>query len=184
MKTSIALIGFMGTGKTAVGKTLAQKTRKKFIETDALVEQKAGKPISMIFHEDGEVRFRELEIETVKDIAGSQNAVIACGGGVVLNQINIDRLRQESVIVYLTATPTVIMKRTSRDKTVRPLLESTNALQRIREMLKFRRSFYERAADITVNTSRLDVDSVVKEIQAKLKEYNAVDIRQRVNRHK
>lgn len=176
MKTSIALIGFMGTGKTAVGKALAEKTGKKFIETDALVEQKAGKPIPMIFHEDGEVRFRELEIESVRDIAGSQNIVVACGGGVVLNQINVDRLRQESVIVYLTATPTVIMKRTARDKTVRPLLESTNAMQRIREMLRFRRPFYERAADITVDTARLDIDSVVDNISEQLKSYDSLNI--------
>ena len=92
MKSSIALIGFMGTGKTAVGQALAERLGKEFIETDTLIEVKAGRSIPEIFRRHGETAFRELEIEAIKEIAGRDNAVIACGGGVVLNKINIDRL--------------------------------------------------------------------------------------------
>jgi shikimate kinase len=170
MKTNIALIGFMGTGKTAVGKALAEKLDKKFIELDPLIEQKVGKPIPEIFKQDGEVAFRELEIEVTKEIAEGKNQVIACGGGVVLNKINIDRLRKESLIVYLTASPKIILKRTSNDAEERPLLKVANPALAIQELLAFRKPFYERAADIKVNTSKLDVDSVVEQIINKLKQ--------------
>jgi len=169
MKSSIALIGFMGTGKTAAGKALAERLGKEFIELDALLELKAGKTIPEIFQQDGEIAFRELEIGVIKEVSQRKNAVIACGGGVVLNKINIDRLKEESLIVYLTASPRVILKRTSGDEN-RPLLKTTERALRIRELLKFRKPFYERAADITINTSKLDITSVVEQIINKLKE--------------
>jgi len=176
MKTSIALIGFMGAGKTAVGRTLARKLGKKFIELDPLIEQKAGKTIPEIFKEDGEIAFRELEIEVTKEAAEEKNAVIACGGGLVLNKINIDRLRKESVIVYLSASPGVILRRTANDAEERPLLKVANPTRTIKELLRFRKPFYERAADITVNTSRLSVDAVAKQIIARLKKYEGFSL--------
>ncbi len=171
MKTSVALVGFMGTGKTAVGKLLAQKLGKEFIELDALIEKRAGKSIPEIFRQDGEIVFRELEIQVTKDIAAKKNAVIACGGGIVLNTINIDRLRQECIIGCLTASPAAILKRTAKDKDGRPLLAVDDRLAQIKELLQFRRPFYERAADITVNNSRLKPEAVVRIIIAKLKEH-------------
>jgi len=170
MKTNIALIGFMGTGKTAVGQALARKLGRKFIELDLLIEQRAGKSIPDIFQQDGEVAFRELEIEVTKEIAREKYLVIACGGGVVLNKINIDRLRNESRIVYLTASPRVILKRVSSEEGQRPLLEGDNPTLTIQGLLRFRKPFYERAADITIDTSKLDIDSVVEQIISKLKE--------------
>ena len=171
MKTSIALIGFMGTGKTAVGRRLAEKLGKEFIELDALIEKKAGKPIPEIFHQEGEIRFRELEIEATRETGGRKNAVIACGGGIVLNKINVDRLKQECVIVCLEAAPTVILKRTSVDKDERPLLAVADRLPKIKEMLTYRQPYYRRAAEITVNTSRMSIDSVADKIIEELKKY-------------
>jgi shikimate kinase len=169
MKTNIALIGFMGSGKTAVGRILAEKLNKRFVELDGLIEQKAGKSIPQIFAQDGETAFRQLEIELTKEVAESKNQVIACGGGIVLNKINIDRLKDEAVIVYLTASPAVILKRTSADKNERPLLLSSNKTVTIGELLRFRKPFYERAADITIDTSKLDTNTVADEIIARLK---------------
>jgi len=173
MKTNIALIGFMGTGKTVVGKALAQKLDKDFIELDAVIEKKAGMPIPEIFRRDGEIRFREFEIEAVRDVATKKNVVIACGGGIVLNTINIDRLKKESVIICLTASPSVILERTASDKGGRPLLNVADRLQEIKKLLAFRRSFYARAADITINTSRLDIDGVTVKILETLKDYES-----------
>jgi len=170
MKSSIALIGFMGTGKTAAGEALAKRLGKEFIELDALIELKAGKTIPEIFKQDGEVIFRELEIELTREVSEKKNAVIACGGGVVLNKINIDRLKEECLIVYLTASPKIILKRTSGDKNERPLLKVVDRTSEIQRLLKFRKPFYERAADITINTSKLDINSVVEQIINKLKE--------------
>ena len=169
MKTNIALIGFMGVGKTAVGEALAEKLDKKFIELDSLIEQKAGKTIPEIFRQDGEIAFRELEIEVTKEVAKDKNQVIACGGGVVLNKINIDRLRNESTMVYLEASPQVILKRVSGGRTERPLLKASNKALTIQELLRFRKPFYERAADIKIDTSKLAIDSVVEQIINKLK---------------
>jgi len=169
MKTNVALIGFMGAGKTAVGEALAKKLGRKFVELDLLIERKAGKSIPEVFQHDGEVAFRELEIEATREIAKEKNLVIACGGGLVLNKINIDRLREESIIVYLTASPGAILKRVSSEEGQRPLLEVDNPTQTIRELLRFRKPFYKRAADITINTSKLDTDSVAEQIINRLK---------------
>jgi shikimate kinase len=168
MKSSIALIGFMGVGKTVVGKVLAEKLDKEFVELDYLIEQKAGKTIPEIFGQDGEVAFRELEIEVANEITRSKNQVIACGGGIVLNKINIDRLKRDSIIVYLTASPRVILRRVSNGGE-RPVLKTINLLT-IRELLRFRQPFYERAADFKINTSRVDINSVAEQLISKVKQ--------------
>jgi shikimate kinase len=170
MKTNVALIGFMGVGKTAVGEVLAKKLNRKFVELDLLIEQKAGKSIPEIFQQDGEVAFRELEIEATKEIAREKNLVIACGGGVVLNKINIDRLREESRIVCLTASPRVILERISGGGGERPLLKGDNPSSTIQGLLRFRKPFYQTATDIKIDTSKLDVDSVAEQIISRLKE--------------
>jgi len=175
MKTNIALIGFMGAGKTAVGQLLAKKLGRKFIELDSLIEQKAGKSIPEIFKQDGEIAFRELEIEVTKETADKKNLVIACGGGMVLNKINIDRLKRESVIVYLTASLRVILKRTLTDGETRPLLNVPDKTSEIRELLRFRKPFYERAADVKIDTSKLDTNAVAEQIIEKLKEDESFD---------
>src|SRR3972149_5395138 len=168
IKTNIALIGYMGTGKTAVGQALARKLGMKFIELDRLIEEQAGKKIAEIFRTQDETAFRELEIEATKKVAGEKQAVIACGGGIVLNKINIDRLRVNAVMVYLTASPKTILKRVSGEKGQRPLLAVDDQLKTITDMLKFRKPYYERSADITVNTSRLCIDGAAEEIIRKL----------------
>ena len=175
MRTSIALIGFMGTGKTVVGQALARKLGKDFIELDAIIEKKAGKSIPGIFREDGEIRFRELEIEATNETAAKKDAVIACGGGIVLNTINIFRLKQECVIVCLTASTELIVKRTSGDKDGRPLLAVADKEKQIKELLEYRRPFYERAAEITIDTSNISVSDVVQKILEALSNYESHD---------
>jgi shikimate kinase len=171
MKSNIAIIGFMGTGKSAVSKTLAQKLHKELIEIDDIIAVKAGKTIPAIFRQDGEARFREMEIDVVREVAAKKNVVIGCGGGVVLNAINIDRLKKDSVIVCLTASLPVIMQRTPGD--TRPLLPTKNRAQFVKNILAYRRPLYRKAADITVNTSRLDVNGVVDKITKLLKKYES-----------
>jgi shikimate kinase len=175
MKTNIALIGFMGAGKTVVGKVLAQRQGREFIETDLLIERRAGKSIAEIFREDGELRFREIELDIIRDISWGENQVIACGGGVVLNKINIDRLKKKAVIVYMAASPRAIIRRTAQDRGVRPLLNVDDRAGEIRELLRFRRPLYENAADITINTSSLGINAVVNMIIAELKRYEGSD---------
>jgi shikimate kinase len=170
MKSNIALIGFMGTGKTAVGQILAAKLKLKFIETDALIKEQSGKSIPQIFAKSGEIGFRELEIAATKKAATEKKTVIACGGGLVLNRINIERLRQNAIIVYLTASPKETLRRISREAGQRPLLDVENPLEAIRDMVKFRRPFYERAADITVNTNGMTPEGVANDIIRTIRE--------------
>jgi shikimate kinase len=170
MKSSLALIGFMATGKSAVGRVVAGKLDKEFVEMDDLIERKAGKSVPEIFEQDGEAAFRKLEIEAAREVSGAKNLIIACGGGVVLNEINIDRLKRESVIVCLTASPEVILKRALSEGETRPLLETPDKMASIRELLSFRESFYERAADMTIDTSKLDIGAVAEQVISKLKE--------------
>jgi shikimate kinase len=175
-KNNVALIGFMGAGKSAIGRVMAEKLGWKFIETDAGIEKLAGKKIPDIFREDGEIAFREIEIEVVKEAAQGKKQVIACGGGVVLNTINIARLKEHGLVVLLTATPAAILKRVSAESTVRPLLmDADDAGARIRELLKSRRPFYQIAADITVDTSKLNIDETAGAIMRELRNYEGFD---------
>ncbi len=176
MKTNIALIGFMGTGKTAVGEVLAEKLGRSFVELDLLIEQKVGKSIPDIFQQDGETAFRELEIEVINEVSKDKNLIIACGGGIVLNKINIERLRKSARMVYLTASPGVILKRVANEEGQRPLLEVDNPTLATREMLSFRKPFYERAADIKIDTSELDTNAVSEQIISKLKDDESFDL--------
>ncbi|MBD3228548.1 MAG: AAA family ATPase, partial [Candidatus Lokiarchaeota archaeon] len=114
-KTNIALIGFMGTGKSSVGKLVAKRLDKKFIEMDDVIVELAGKSIPSIFKENGEITFREYEIKTCKNLSKKKNTVISCGGGIILNKINLDYLHRSSVIICLEATPDEIYKRTMKD---------------------------------------------------------------------
>ena len=169
MKTNIALIGFMGTGKTSVGRALATKLNKEFIRTDDLIVELVGKSIPEIFGQDGESRFRELEIEVVKKISDKKGLVIDCGGGVILNKINVDNLEKNSRIILLTASPEVIFERVLKDGEQRPLLNTWDKLKRIKQLLFLREPLYKRSADFEIDTSNLKVDQVVDKILGFLK---------------
>jgi shikimate kinase len=172
MKTNIALIGFMGTGKTSVGRALAIRLNKEFMRTDDLVVESAGKSIPEIFKQDGEPRFRELEIEVVKQISDKKDIIIDCGGGVILNKVNIDNLKKNSRIILLTASPEAILERVLKDGEQRPLLENQDKLERIKQLLSLREPLYKRSADFEIDTSNLNVDQVVDKILKLLKDAN------------
>jgi len=169
-KTSVALIGFMGVGKSTVAAQLAERLGKRLVATDTLIVKKSGKSIPEIFREDGEIAFREMEIEVVKELAGQPGLIIDCGGGVVLNRINIDRLREQAVIIWLTTTVEVILKRIKPAGDDRPLLHGKRTISDIKTLLDFRLPFYQRAADIVIDTSELDLNQVIEIILKKLKE--------------
>ena len=149
----------MGTGKTVVGKLLATRLHKQFIDIDVFIEKKTGKSISKIFEEGGETRFRETESAAIKEIAGKNGAVISCGGGSVVNPINVLRLKEKGVIVLLTASLETIRRRIAGTCT-RPLFDSGD----ISSLLKARETVYTSAADLIVDTSELTVHEVVTAI--------------------
>lgn len=167
-RSSIALVGFMGSGKSAVGKSLAHKLGRRLLDTDKMVEKAAGKTVRRIFAEDGENAFRVRETVAVREAMKTPGVVISCGGGVILNAVNATLLRGMTRVVYLKASPQVILARTGRSRR-RPLLQKCNKLKTISTLLSEREALYERAAAITVDTSNLSVDEVADAIIAAVK---------------
>lgn len=164
MRSNIALVGFMGTGKTSVGLALSEKLGKTFIEVDALIAERAGKSITEIFSEDGEATFREMEKQAVTEVSQKSSVVISCGGGAVLDPQNVASLRRNSVIVLLTASLKEIVQRVARNVDARPLLNASNLEGRVRELLRTRQPFYLSAADYVVDTSGLEPSEVADSI--------------------
>ena len=155
----------MGTGKSTVGKKLAELLNKEYIEMDALIEQKVGKSIPNIFAEDGETRFRELELEMSKELSKRSNSVISTGGGVVLNKLNLDYLGVSSEIVVLMATPKEIIKRIMKDgPEKRPVIAKPDPLAEIKKLFDYRLPLYKNASKYLVNTTGKTIDSIVREI--------------------
>lgn len=159
---NIILVGFMGTGKTAVGKSLAGKIGFKFVDTDLMVEAEAKKSIPDIFRLEGEAAFRKYEAEAIKRISHLKNYVIATGGGAVMMDENIANMKRAGMVVCLTATPDVIFERTQSND-YRPLLQTREPLKKILSLLKIREPQYQKA-DYTIDTSKMSVDAVVQTI--------------------
>jgi shikimate kinase len=159
---NIALTGFMGTGKTTVGKLLAAKLGWEFIDVDAVVEKDAGISISEIFARFGEPDFRDRETRTIRRLSVLDNKVFSCGGGAVLRAENLDAFEKNSVVVCLTAAPEVIYDRLKHTAS-RPLLKCADPLQTIKDLLSARESFYRRCS-FSVNTDLSAPDAIVEEI--------------------
>lgn len=146
-KMNIALCGFMGCGKTCIGKELAKATGKKLVDTDELIEKEQGITISQIFAENGENYFRDLEFEMCKKVAGMKNAVISTGGGAMTFQRNADAIKKGSVVVFIDTDFEIICKRVG-DGATRPLFKNRENAKRLYDE---RKEKYIAAADITVN---------------------------------
>ncbi|MFA5929115.1 MAG: shikimate kinase [Candidatus Margulisiibacteriota bacterium] len=159
------LIGFMGTGKTTIGKLLAERLGYQLIDTDELIVQKAGKAISAIFAEDGEPVFRDLEHTVLRGLLGEQKKVIATGGGIVLRQENRELLKQIGRVVLLEADPEAIISRLKDDNS-RPLLQGTNEekIKKLNDILAVRHPLYEKTADQVIDTTGMTVGEVVEKI--------------------
>ena len=165
---NIYLVGFMGTGKSAVGKQLAEKLKWQFIDLDTLIEMKQRMAITEIFTKAGEAHFRRIEKKTLAEVSGENDFVFACGGGIVLDKDNIRVMKSTGKMICLEATADAILKRT-HGTAHRPLLNVKDPRQRIDTLLKFRAPFYA-LADYTVNTSRFSINQVTDNILKWLKE--------------
>jgi shikimate kinase len=162
MSRNITLVGFMGTGKTTVGRILAERLGYTFLDVDHEVEMEQGVTIAHIFSELGEAYFRMLERDKIKELCRKERLVISAGGGAVLDTRNVDDLRLSGPVVCLTAKPEEILKRVGGTDT-RPLLQVPDPMAKVVEMLEAREPFYARA-DCTIDTSGLspqDVASII-----------------------
>ncbi|MFA5059798.1 MAG: shikimate kinase [Candidatus Omnitrophota bacterium] len=162
MNKNIVLVGFMGAGKSVTAKQLQELSQRSLVSTDELIEKKEGKAISRIFQENGEAYFRDLERKVIEEISRKENLIIDCGGGVILDQGNIDNLKKNGVIFYLKVSPEIIYERIKHE-THRPLLKVDNPKIKIKELLEKRQSRYEQADQI-IDTSGKTIDQVAGSI--------------------
>ncbi len=159
---NIILVGFMGTGKTAVAQALARKLKMKYVDLDDVIETDAGRSINKIFAESGEDHFRYLEKEAARKVSSLDQQVVATGGGVVLDKQNMKNLSKHGIVVCLTATPAVIYSRVKGQRH-RPLLKVDKPREAIKRLLESRHPYYAKA-DFTIDTSGLMVEQVVNKI--------------------
>lgn len=159
----IVLAGFMGTGKTSVGKELGSRLGYPFIDSDVLIEEREGMPISLVFKEKGEDYFREVERDTIEELSKKKNIVIATGGGVIKNRQNVENLRRRGIIFCLTADPEIILKRVMLEGGKRPLLDVEEPLNEIKKLLSDREEFY-RQADVFVKTDFITPGETAEDI--------------------
>jgi shikimate kinase len=160
-RSNIVLIGFMGSGKTTVGRITAQRMNMPFVDLDKLIEQRAGKTISTIFAEQGEAAFRQLETEVLNDVLAGEGQLISTGGGAVLAPHNREAMLQRGVVVLLKSEIEVLLQRLQNDKT-RPLLQG-DARANVARILEERKDAYG-FAELEVDTGRLTVEEAVKTI--------------------
>lgn len=165
---NIILVGFMGTGKTAVGKALAVHLGMKFVDMDDIIEEREGMKISDIFEKKGEPYFRHAEKSVAKDIAIQSGLVVAAGGGAIVDEENVKNFKSSGIILCLVATPDKIFERT-KDHIHRPLLNVSDPKEKISELLAKRAEYYARA-DYRIDTTDLSVDEVAQKIISLLKE--------------
>ncbi len=166
---NIVLIGFMGSGKTSVGKELATLLEMDYLDTDELIIEKAQMSVNEIFNTYGESGFRKLEKEIIAGLKGTKNKVIACGGGAVLEAENAKVLKHIGKLVWLQASGESIYNRLSGD-IARPLLKSNSTKEGLAELLQHRLPIYEKICDFKVNTNDKDIAEVASEVIVKLLE--------------
>ena len=164
---NIYLIGPMGAGKSSIGKQLALTTRKQFLDSDSEIEKRTGVKIELIFDIEGESGFRKREVQILKELTVINNVVLATGGGAVLMEENRGVLREHGTVIYLKASPELLMSRTEKDRG-RPLLQTDNRMQRIIELLEDREPLYVETADYIINTEENSIKQVVKQIRERI----------------
>jgi shikimate kinase len=162
---NIVLTGFMGTGKTAVGRHLAHDLRVPFVDVDSAIIKKAGKSISDIFSSDGESTFRKLESEVIAEVSGLDKTVIATGGGALLNPQNLENLNRNGILVCLSARMGTLLERLRGDLT-RPLLAGEDPEKKIERLMEERQAVYA-LCPIQVETDGKTIAQVSEEIMKK-----------------
>lgn len=158
-KTNIVLMGFMGAGKTSVGRELATRLNRPFIDIDEEVERVRQKTIAGIFAEEGEAAFRGYERQLIRDAAMKEGCVIACGGGAILDDENVHALQQHGLLICLTASASVLFSR-CRQSAVRPLLDAPADEAAFQQLWASRQPAYA-AIPIQIDTTKMSIPAVV-----------------------
>ena len=164
---NIFLVGMMGAGKTTVGRMLARRLGKTFLDTDHEIQSRTGVSIPTIFEIEGEAGFRRRETAVLAELAQGVNLVLATGGGMVLAEENRRLLRERGTVVYLKASVHDLFARTRHDRN-RPLLQTANPQGKLAELFAARDPLYREVADIIIETSRQSVQTLVRQLEQQL----------------
>lgn len=162
----IILIGFMGVGKSSISHELARLASRTEVDTDQWIEEKEGRAISDIFAKEGETFFRDLETDMIDELGDMKPAIVSCGGGMALRELNVRKLQAIGKVVLLTAKPETIFERV-RYNTNRPLLKDNMNVEYINNLMEKRKPYYEHAATVTVTTDGKMITDIAKEILEK-----------------
>ncbi|MGI5892592.1 MAG: shikimate kinase [Bacillota bacterium] len=163
VKKNIVLIGFMGSGKTVIGRAVSRLTDYEFVDTDGEIEKVTGLTINQIFKKYGQRRFRSEEELVLKKLLNRESLVIAAGGNIDLESDNLELLKESGFFVLLEANPEVLYQRLCR-KNTRPLIGKRPTMDRINELLNERREHYEELADFRLDTSEVSVEEAAEMI--------------------
>lgn len=174
---NIILLGYRGTGKSVISKLLARQLKRKLYSLDAIIEEEVGIPIPEIVSMWGWARFREIEAKIVEQVTGeAKDAVIDCGGGVVLNPVNLKRLKADGKAVLLTAQLETLLSRLKRDRNNRPpLTEGLTWEEEHQKILAEREEHYRAAADLVCDTTDKRPDETAYHIIQYFKQQSWVD---------
>jgi shikimate kinase len=164
---NIYLVGMPGAGKTTVGRQLAKRMQRSFVDADQEIEARTGVRIPLIFDIEGEQGFRDRESKVLAELGSRAGLVVATGGGAVLRPENRDALKESGVVVYLHASPKLLFERTRFDHN-RPLLQVDDPMQKLEELFAVRDPLYREAADITINSLGGSISHLVKQIEREL----------------
>jgi shikimate kinase len=159
MQKNIILIGFMGTGKSTIGRNLSQTFGYPLIDTDNFIVEQDGRSIPQIFEEEGEQAFRDMETKLLQSLNRHTGHIIATGGGIIGRPENRQLLRKLGYVVWLIARPAEILERTSRNSN-RPLLNNEDPKKTIRDLLEIRTPLYRDTAHLGIETDNLSFDEV------------------------
>ena len=166
-RDNLYLVGLMGAGKTTVGRLLARHYGCTFHDSDHEIEARTGVKIPVIFEIEGEAGFRRREESAIAELTALSGIVLATGGGAVLSAVNRENLKNSGVVIYLRGSPEHLYERTRHDRN-RPLLQTDNPLEKLRELYRQRDPLYREIADIVVDTGRQSVSGMTRVLCGKL----------------
>jgi len=164
---NIILIGFMGSGKTSVGKVLSQLLKRGFIDMDEEIEKREGRKIKEIFEQNGEEYFRNLETNLLKELSKENDKVISTGGGIIVKKENIELLKNTGTVVFLHTEQEQLIKNL-RNSQNRPLIDVENFEDKVAELLEQREAIYLNTADMIIQTSNKSIENIAEEIKSLL----------------
>ncbi|MBR6345404.1 MAG: shikimate kinase [Lachnospiraceae bacterium] len=160
---NIFFVGFMGAGKSTVARNLQKRLKMNLVEMDERIEKEQGMTIPEIFEKYGESRFRNLESELILTIGKEGNTIVSCGGGVVVRPENIEYMKKNGMVIFLSAKPETVFDRV-KDSTNRPILNGNMNVEYIGELMEKRRALYEAAADVKISTDGKSIDEITDEV--------------------